>query len=237
MKKIISLFLLSGICFTSYAQRGSIGFILPRDKVKLKNGDAETGKIIFIDSTKITLQKYDYSERTIQRKDIDTITGLSYFTYFVAPSFGYLKWNGLINQRLDTFTREAAHINVRLGVMRRKHVALSAELAYQLGNSFKLFHLGGGVRFYIFSNYVKKKNVYFEINAGYNIPQVNINRFMDVGWNLGYEYLIKEKYRAFAELYRTHEQKYTPKPAAFGIQFGMRFSIEYGNYYKKMNMK
>src|SRR4051812_27862491 len=114
MKKFISVFIFVIICLTTFGQRGTIGFILPRDKVKLKNGDAETGKIIFIDSTKITLQKYDYSEKKILRSEIDTITGLSYFTYFAAPSFGYVKWNNLINQRIDTITREAAHINIRL---------------------------------------------------------------------------------------------------------------------------
>ena len=239
MKRIISILILFCVCLGTFAQRthGNIGFILPRDKVRLKNGDAETGKIIYTDSVKILLQKYDYSEKNIKREDIDTIFGLSYFTYFLAPSFGYLKWNGLINQRLDTFSRDAAHLNFRFGMMRKKHWALNGEIAYQFGNDFKMLHLGAGVRYYLLWNYVKIKNVYIGINGGYNIPQVNINRFLDLGWSLGFEYLIKEKYRAFAELYRTHSQKYSPKPAAFGIQFGMRFSIEYENYYKKLNKK
>src|SRR5438552_216246 len=83
--RAILLFFPVAICLSALGQssHGNIGFILPRDKVKLKNGDVETGKIIYSDSSRITLRKYDYSEKNILRKDIDTIMGLSYFTYFL----------------------------------------------------------------------------------------------------------------------------------------------------------
>lgn len=238
IRSILVLVLLS--CYgISNAQRehGSIGFILPRDKVKLKNGDAETGKVIYSDSSKITLRKYDYSEKNIPRNAIDTIVGLSYFTYFISPSFGPLHWKGLINQRLDTFSKDAAHLNLKFGMMRKKHWAFNGELAYQGGNNFKMLHFGVGLRYYFPLDYVRKKSTYFGINYGYNIPFVNINRFFDLGWCLGYEYLIKNKYRAFAEFYRTHSKKYEPSPAAYSFLFGMRFSLEYGNYYRKLNRK
>jgi len=235
--RIYFLILILLSCISSNAQRirGSTRLHIPRDKVKLINGDAETGKVIFYDSTKITLLKYDYSEKNILRTEIDTIVGLSYYTYFISPSFGYLHWNGLISQRLDTFSADAANLRVKFGFMRKKQFAGNLFAEYQGGNNHKLFHFGVGLRRYFFSNYVKKKNFYFGVNAGYNIPFTNMNRFFDIGWCMGYEYLLMEKYRLFLEFERSKEQKYTPKPDSFSFNIGIRFSREYGSYYKKIN--
>ena len=227
--------------FTSYSQKhehGNIGFILPRDKVRLKNGDAETGKVIRIDSARITLRKYDYSEKNILRSSIDSIYGLSFFTYFISPSIGPMHWKGMISQRLDTFSADVSNLNVRLGTMRRKHWAFYGDLARQGGkNDLKLFHVGAGVRYYFPLNYVLKKSTYVGFDYGYNFPQTNEGRFRDITWSLGYEYFLLEKYRLFIEFDRTHAQKFTPKPAAYSFNFGMRFSLEYLNFYEKYNSK
>lgn len=235
--KIIFLILLFLSCISAGAQRlhGSTRLHIPRDKVKLINGDSETGRIIFYDSTKVTLLKYDYSEKNISRKEIDTIVGLSHYTYFISPSFGYLNWNGLISQRLDTFSTNASSLYLKFGFMKKKQFAGNLFTEYQGGNNHKLFHFGVGIRRYFFSNYVKQKNFYFGINAGYNIPFTNMNRFFDIGWCMGYEYLLMEKYRLFLEVNRNKEQKYTPKPGSFSFSIGMRFSREYEKYYRKIN--
>jgi hypothetical protein len=210
---------------------------MPRDKVKLKNGDAETGKIIYSDSVKFLLQKIDYSEKNILRKDVDTITGLSYFTYFFSPSIGYDHWNGLISQRLDTFSSAATYLDLRFGYMRKKHFAANLDAGFQGGDKHKLFHLGAGIRTYIFSNYVKKKNFYLGLNFGYNFPITNMNRFFDLGWCVGYEYRMKDKYRLFLEYDKGGAQKYDPHPSYFSLNIGMRFGIEYADYYRKLNFQ
>ena len=232
-------FLLSPlISFSQKREHGNIGFILPRDKVRLKNGDAETGKVIHIDSVKITLRKYDYSERNILRSNIDSIYGLSYFTYFISPSIGPMHWKGVISQRLDTFSADVSNINVRFGTMRKKHWAIYGDLSHQGGrNNLKLFHLGAGARYYFPLNYVMKKSTYIGFDYGYNIPKTNESPFRDITWSLGYEYFLLEKYRLFIEFDRTHAQKFTPKPAAYSFNFGMRFSLEYLNFYEKFNSK
>lgn len=235
--RIIFLLLLLFSGISSYAQnlRGSLRFHIPRDKVKLKNEDSETGKIIYSDSNKIILQKYDYSEKNILRKDIDTITGLSYFTYFIAPSIGYVHWDGLINQRLDTFSTDAANFILKFGTMRKKHNAANLYIGYQAGNNHKLFHFGAGIRRYFFSDYTKKKNIYLGINLGHNIPYTNMNKFFDISWCFGYEYLLLDKYRLFFEFNWATAQIYTPKPTSFSISIGTRIGTEYKTFYTKLN--
>jgi len=232
---LILSFLLLNIA--SYSQRvhGSTGFLMPRDKVKLKNKDSETGKVIYSDSSRITLLKSDYSEKNILRKDIDTIMGLSHFTYFISPAIGYAHWNGLISQRLDTFSRDAVDLHLKFGYMRKKHFAANMDLGYQGGNKHSLFHLGIGIRRYLFSNYVQKKNFYLGLNFGYNFPLTNMNRFFNLGWCLGYEYHAADKYRLFLELNTGKAQKYDPKPGYTSLNTGLRFSIEYKNYYRELN--
>ena len=235
MKRFLFLILplLTGIF--SYGQHGSTGYHIPRDKVVLKNKDSETGKIIYSDSSKIVLQKYDYSEKNISRKDIDTIVGLSYFTYFFSPSIGYGHWQGLISQRLDTFSSDATNLNVKFGYMRKKHFAANLDLGYQGGKNNKLFHTGVGIRRYMFSDYVKGKSFYLGLNFGYNFPQTNMNRFFDLGWCAGYECHKDDKYRLFIEYDKGGAQKYDPHPSYFSFNAGIRFSLEYENYYKELN--
>lgn len=235
-------FILLGLSFSvivSNAQkiRGSSQSYMPRDMVKLKNGDAETGKIIFYDSTKVLLQRIDYSQKNIPREAIDTITGLSYFTRFFSPSIGYMHWNGLISQRLDTFSRDAMDLRMKFGYMRKKCFAANADLGLQTGNKHGICHTGVGVRWYVFSNYVNRKSFYLGLNFGYNFPLTNMNRFFDLGWGMGYEYHMEEKYRLFIEYNKGTALKYDPKPTYFSWSGGIRFSIEYKKYYRDLNTK
>lgn len=215
--------------------RGSSRSYMPRDMVKLKNGDSETGKIIFYDSVKILLQKIDYSEKNIPREAIDTITGLSHFTYFCSPSIGYMHWNGLISQRLDTFSRDAMELRLKFGYMRKKHFAANAELGLQTGNKHGICHTGIGVRWYVFSNYMNRKSFYLGLNFGYNFPLTNMNRFFDLSWCAGYEYHWKDRYRVFLEYNKGGAEKYDPHPSFASLNAGIRFSIEYKNYYRELN--
>ena len=217
--------------------RGSSHSFMPRDMVKLKNGDSETGKIIFYDSTKILLQKIDYSQKNILCEAIDTITGLSHFTWFFSPSIGYTHWNGLISQRLDTFSRDATDFRLKFGYMRKKHFAANLDLGLQLGNKHSIYHAGGGVRWYVFSNYVNRKSFYLGLNFGYNFPFTNMNRFFDLGWCAGYEYHWKDRCRIFLEYDKGGAQKYDPHPSYASLNVGIRFSIEYKNYYRELNNK
>lgn len=237
MTRLLILFFISFLYGSTYAQKsnGTPGMRMQRDKVVLKNKDAETGRIIYCDSNKIVLQKFDFSEKNILRKDIDTIIGLSYFTYFLSPSIGTVHWSGLVNQRLDTFTRDAMNLGVKFGYMRKKHFAANMEMDYQGGHGHQIWRMGGGIRRYCFSNYVQDENFYFGVNLGYNFVFTNMNNFFDLGWCIGYEYFLKEKYRLFVEYDRLIEQKYSPHPAGYSFNAGIRFSIEYSNYYKKFN--
>ena len=225
------------LSISSHAQKihGSTGFHIPRDNIRLKNKDSETGKIIYSDSSRIILQKYDYSEKNILWNDIDTVTGLSWFTYFYSQSFGYNHWNGFISQRLHTFSSDAGNFNMKFGYMRKKHFAANIDLGYQGGQSHRLFHAGVGIRRYIFSDYVKKKNFYLGLNFGYNFPLTNMNRFFDLGWCAGYEYLLQEKYRLFLEYDKGGAQKYEPHPGYFSFNAGIRISMEYEKYYRRLN--
>jgi hypothetical protein len=225
-------------CASVYAQKnihGSTGLVLPRDKVNLKNGDAETGRVIYSDSTRILLRKYDYSEKNIPRKDIDTIMGLSWFTYFIAPAIGPAHWNGLISQRLDTFSTDAAMLSVKLGTMRKKRWAFYIDLNYEKGKSLILLHAGAGLRYYFPLDYVRKSSTYVGFNYGYNIPGTNLNRFFSTGINLGYEYRWKDKHRFFIEYYHMRATKYTPQPSGYAFLLGMRFSMEYSDRYYRLN--
>jgi len=239
MNKFILALLFSLCCLATYAQRihGSIGYHIPRDKVLLLNKDVETGKVIYSDSSKITLQKLDYSEKNIERKDIDTITGLSYFTYFCAPSLGYEHWKGLINQRLDTFSTDAFALNCKVGYMRKKRFAANIDLGFRGGNNHNIFRGGIGIRRYLFSNYTWRKAFYLGLNFGYNFPNTNMNRFFDLGWVFGYEFLVQDKNRFFIEYNTGRAQKYDPRPAYNSLTAGIRFSIEYKNYYRRINLK
>lgn len=229
--------LLSGINMHAQKIRGSSRSYMPRDKVKLKNGDSETGKIIYYDSTRILLQKIDYSEKNIHRKDIDTITGLSHFTYFFAPSIGYMHWNRLINQRLDTFARDAMDLHLKYGYMRKKHFAANLSFSYQGGHKHSLFQAGLGIRGYLFSNYVRSRSFYLGLNWGYNFPRTNMNRFFNMGWCMGYEFRIKDMHRFFIEYNQGTALKYDPQPAYSAWSTGMRFSLEFKNFYKDLNRK
>lgn len=231
---ILFIFLISTSSF-SQKIRGSSRSYMPRDKVKLKNGDSETGKIIFYDSTKVLLQKIDYSEKQILRKDIDTITGLSHFTYFFSPSIGYMHWKGLVSQRLDTFARDAMDIHLKYGYMRKKRFAANLAFAYQGGNKHSLFHAGLGIRGYLFSNYVKDRSFYLGLSGGYNFPNTNMNRFFNLGWCMGYEFRVRDMYRFFIEYNKGSALKYDPQPSYFSWSGGMRFSLEYKDYYRKLN--
>lgn len=237
MMKFLGLLFIFLISTSSYSQkiRGTSRSYMPRDKVKLKNGDSETGKIIFYDSTKILLQKIDYSEKQISRRDIDTITGLSHFTYFFSPSIGYMHWKGLVSQRLDTFSRDAMDIHFKYGYMRKKRFAGNLAFSYQGGNKHSLFHAGLGIRGYLFSNYVKDRSFYLGLSGGYNFPVTNMNRFFNLGWCMGYEFRILETYRFFIEYNKGTALKYDPPPSYFSWSGGMRFSLEYKDYYRKLN--
>lgn len=235
-----SFLLLLFLPFALLAQRsvhGSAGLIMPRDKIKLRNGDAETGRVISSDSTMIMLRKYDYSEKRIPRSDIDTILGLSWFTYFISPSLGPGHWNGMISERLDTFNTGAFMLSVKMGTMRKKRWAFYIDLNHQGGRSFGLWHAGAGLRFYFPLDYVRKNSTYIGFNYGYNIPTTNVNRFRDFGFNLGYEFRIRNKHRFFAEYYHMTCQKFTPQPSGGSLQFGMRFSMEYADRYYRLNHK
>jgi hypothetical protein len=235
VRLLLFIFLFPLFLLAQRSLHGSSGLILPRDKVRLRNGDAETGRIIYSDSNKIMLRKYDYSEKKILRSDIDTIEGLSWFTYFIAPGIGPAHWNAMVSQRLDTFSADGTMLSVKLGTMRKKRWAFYLDLNMQGGNSLGLLHAGAGVRYYFPLDYVRKSSTYIGFNYGYNVPTTNVNRFFSTGLNLGYEYRWKDKHRFFLEYYHMRTNKFDPPSTGYAFLFGMRFSMEYSDRYYRLN--
>jgi hypothetical protein len=123
---IVAFFLLLTFVVSAQKYRGSVRYLMPPDKVILKSGEVETGKVIFSDSSAIRLLKQDYSEKIILRTSIDSISGLSWSTPMFSFGFGPMGWKNQITQRIDTVSLSGFRFDARGGIMRNGRFCLFA---------------------------------------------------------------------------------------------------------------
>lgn len=227
LSKKLALLLLLSLPFAAFAQRN-------RDMLVFKDGNTQTGKIIRCDSVSLVLRKVDHSTTKYEWSQIDSVRGLPYRTYFFSASLGISKvnyWSTLLYRDVKS-TSQAFYY--RYGNMSWRRWAKYIELEFIGARPFKMQRLGGGVNYYMFTDYTKPWNAYLGLDASINMVDNNKN-FVSTGLHFGTEYLYKNKYRLFAEMDFQKAIFNINKNSSFCFLVGMKWCKELEKYYKKLN--
>ncbi len=207
---------------------------LSRDLLVLKNGNTQSGKVIYSDSINITLKKFDHSTQKYLWTDIDSVKGLTYKTNFFSASLGISHidyWSTLLYKNEQ---RTSAAFNYRYGTLKWGHWSRYAELIFLSTNPSKIQRLGIGGSYYIPFDYTRKLNYYTGADINFTIVANNRN-YISTGLHFGTEYLHKNRYRLFAELDLQRAIFNINQNTSFCFMIGIRSGKEFGKYYHKLN--
>lgn len=144
------------------------------DEVVLKDGNSQTGTIVYCDTTNLKIQKTDESISIIPWKTIDTVQGKKLKTFWVGANFGYY------NTPYFSVFRNESLVGKQLGFQGKVGLALKGtklyylDLSYSPAQPYAITKFGVGYQRYLGGSTYLKKNSFFWgsefnlMNAKYN---------------------------------------------------------------------
>lgn len=202
------------------------------DKIILKNTEVQTGKIIEVDADHIRLRKADDSETLIPFGDIDSVTGLSYRTRFIAGGLGLGSFNYYSPYLFEDNRTKGGHFLLRAGRFKNRHRATFGQLSIMPG-TFTVTRIGVGGQYHIWQH-SDPVNAYIGV-----VPELNLvannPAFVTFSGHVGASFLAWEKVRFFAEATWLRPVFNISKANSFNVQIGIRLNREFWPYYKALN--